>query len=98
MPRGMKRDGATGFNRITWTSKHGSFMVSMYDITTLAGINEKGLVANVLYLSESNYGRANGKPALGIAAWPTSKARPTAPMPCLPTPSRPHRPQVRATS
>lgn len=69
MPRGMKRNGATGRNSISWTSKFGSVVVSMYDIATLDGINEKGLVANVLYLSESNYGTANGKPTLSIAAW-----------------------------
>jgi choloylglycine hydrolase len=69
MPKGMKRDGATGANSITWTSKYGSVVVSMYDIATLDGMNEKGLVANVLYLSESNYGKADGKPTLSIAAW-----------------------------
>ena len=69
MPRGMKRDGATGANTIRWTSKYGSAVVSMYDIGTVDGINEKGLVANTLYLAESNYGRANGKPTLSIVAW-----------------------------
>jgi len=69
MPRGMKRDGATGANTIRWTSKCGSAVVSMYDIGTVDGVNEKGLVANTLYLAESNYGRANGKPTLTIAAW-----------------------------
>jgi choloylglycine hydrolase len=69
MPRGMKRDGATGANTIRWTSKYGSAVVSMYDIGTVDGINEKGLVANTLYLAESDYGRANGKPTLSIGAW-----------------------------
>lgn len=69
MPRGMKRDGATGSNTIRWTSNYGSAVVSMYDIGTVDGINEKGLVANILYLAESNYGQANGKPTLSISAW-----------------------------
>lgn len=69
MPRGMKRDGATGANSINWTSKYGSAVVSMYDIGSVDGINEKGLVANILYLAESNYGSANGKPTLSIGAW-----------------------------
>ena len=69
MPKGMKRDGATGPGSINWTSRYGSVVVSMYDIGTVDGINEKGLVANVLYLAESNYGRANGKPTLSITAW-----------------------------
>jgi choloylglycine hydrolase len=69
MPKGVKRDGATGPGSITWAAKYGSVVVSMYDIGTVDGINEKGLVANVLYLAESNYGRANGKPTLSITAW-----------------------------
>ncbi len=48
-PRGMARDGATGANTIKWTSKYGSLIVSGYDAGTADGMNEKGLVANVLY-------------------------------------------------
>lgn len=44
-------------------------MVSLYDIATLEGINEKGLVANALYLAESDYGKLEGKPGLTITAW-----------------------------
>lgn len=69
MPRGFQRDGAAGTNPIRWTAKYGSAVVSMYDIGSVDGINEKGLVANTLYLAESNYGGANGKPTLSIAAW-----------------------------
>lgn len=69
MPRGVERDGATGANTVRWTAKYGSSVVSMYDIGTVDGINEKGLVANTLYLAESNYGQANGKPTLSIGAW-----------------------------
>ena len=69
MPRGMARDGATGANTLRWRSKYGSVVVSMYDIGTVDGINERGLVANTLYLAESNYGKPNGKPTLSIAAW-----------------------------
>ena len=69
MPRGMERHGATGPNTIRWTSKYGSLVVSMYDIGTVDGINEKGLVANTLYLADSNYGKSQGKPTLSIVAW-----------------------------
>ncbi|MFZ9620533.1 MAG: linear amide C-N hydrolase [Prochlorococcaceae cyanobacterium] len=69
MPRGMSRDGATGPSTKRWTSKYGSLVVSMYNIGTVDGINEKGLVANTLYLAESNYGKPQGKPTLSIAAW-----------------------------
>lgn len=69
MPRGMERNGATGPSTIRWTSKYGSLVVSMYDIATVDGINEKGLVANILYLADSDYGRSQGKPTLSIGGW-----------------------------
>jgi choloylglycine hydrolase len=49
-PRGLARNGSAGPGSITWTSKHGSLVVSMYGIATLDGMNEKGLVGNALYL------------------------------------------------
>lgn len=69
MPRGMQRDGAAGPNSYKWTSKYGSVISSAYDIATADGMNEKGVVANVLYLAESNYGSPNGKPAISISLW-----------------------------
>lgn len=69
-PRGMKRDGASGANSFTWTSKYGSVVACFYNVATVDGMNEKGLVANVLYLVESDYGQpAAGRPTLSIAAW-----------------------------
>lgn len=69
-PTGMKRDGAAGPNSIAWTSKYGSVIVSGYEIGTADGMNERGLVANLLYLAESDYGKpAAGKPLLSVAAW-----------------------------
>ncbi len=66
----MKRNGAAGVNSMTWTSKYGSVVTAFYDVSTVDGINEQGLVANVLYLVESNYGKAEGtEPTLSIAAW-----------------------------
>ena len=69
-PRGMKRDGAAGATSPTWVSKFGSIVVSGYEAGTADGMNEKGLVANVLYLVESDYGKTtNDKPPLSISAW-----------------------------
>ncbi|MFJ6328526.1 MULTISPECIES: linear amide C-N hydrolase [unclassified Rhizobium] len=69
-PRGMKRAGAAGPNSIEWTSKYGSVIASGYDISTTDGMNEAGLVANVLWLVESTYPGYDGKrPGLTIAAW-----------------------------
>jgi choloylglycine hydrolase len=69
-PAGMYRDGASGPRSIAWTSKYGSVTVSGYEAGTTDGMNQKGLVANLLYLAESDYGTpsANG-PFLSISLW-----------------------------
>ena len=70
LPRGMARSGATGPGTLQWTSTYGSVIVSFYGIATVDGINEKGLVANTLYLVESDYGKAvAGRPTISIACW-----------------------------
>lgn len=69
-PRGMKRSGEAGPNSLQWTSRYGSVIASGYDIATTDGMNEVGLVANVLWLVESSYPKYDGKkPGLSIAAW-----------------------------
>ncbi|MCX5512036.1 linear amide C-N hydrolase [Kaistia algarum] len=68
-PRGIKRDGAAGPGSPVWTSKYGSIVASGYDIGTADGMNEAGLVANLLYLTESDYGSTHGKPPLSMALW-----------------------------
>ncbi|WP_255489425.1 linear amide C-N hydrolase [Dysgonomonas sp. 216] len=69
-PRGMDRNGEIGKNPMTWKSKYGSVVAAAYDICSTDGMNEKGLVANLLWLAESEYPQWDGKrPALSIAAW-----------------------------
>lgn len=69
-PRGMQRSGEAGPNSIHWVSKYGSVIASGYDISTTDGMNEAGLVANVLWLVESSYPEYDGTaPGLSIAAW-----------------------------
>ncbi len=68
-PRGMKRAGEAGPNSPEWTSKYGSVIAAGYELGSTDGINEEGLVANLLYLAESDYGELNGKPALSISLW-----------------------------
>ncbi len=69
-PRGMERSGEIGHNPLKWTSKYGSVVASAYDICSTDGMNEKGLVANLLWLAESEYPNWDGqKPGLSIAAW-----------------------------
>ncbi len=69
-PRGIARDGAAGPTSPSWVSKYGSLTVAGYDIGTADGINEAGLVANLLYLAESDYGiRDSDKPPMSISLW-----------------------------
>lgn len=69
-PRGMERNGEVGKDPMRWKSKYGSVVTSAYDICSTDGMNEKGLVANLLWLAESSYPQWNGeKSALSIAAW-----------------------------
>lgn len=69
-PRGMARSGEVGPNSLKWKSKFGSVVASAYDVSTSDGMNEAGLVANVLWLTESEYPKFDpGKPGLSIAAW-----------------------------
>ncbi|NER92452.1 MAG: linear amide C-N hydrolase [Symploca sp. SIO1B1] len=68
-PKGMERDGGIEPDSIAWVSKYGSIIASVYDIGSGDGINDQGLVANLLYLAESDYGGLEGKPALSVGAW-----------------------------
>lgn len=69
-PRGMERTGGVGVNPLRWTSKYGSVIATGYDISTTDGMNEKGLVANVLWLVESEYPKPeSNKPMLAVSIW-----------------------------
>lgn len=72
LPAGMQRDGAAGPGSLQWTSRYGSLVTTAYGGATVDGINEHGLVANVLYLTESDYGQAKpneSRPPISVAAW-----------------------------
>jgi penicillin V acylase-like amidase (Ntn superfamily) len=71
-PRGMQRNGEVGPNSIAWTSRYGSVIASSWDIASSDGMNEKGLVANMLWLAESEYPpfeKDGNKKGLTISAW-----------------------------
>lgn len=71
-PRGLQRTGNVGKSSLKWSSKYGSVITSAWDIATTDGINEKGLVANVLWLVESEYPKFDPqgtKSGVTIAAW-----------------------------
>lgn len=71
LPRNVARNGAAGANSIEWTSKYGSVVASGYDISTTDGVNEKGLVTNLLWLVESEYPeiKKGTQPQLSITLW-----------------------------
>lgn len=71
-PRGMERHGQVGPNSLQWVSRFGSIAASSWDIATPDGMNEKGLVANMLWLVQSEYppfDKQSGETGLTIAAW-----------------------------
>ncbi|MBK0326152.1 linear amide C-N hydrolase [Rhodobacteraceae bacterium F11138] len=68
-PRGVERTGNAGPGSPTWTSKYGSVIASAYNIASADGMNEKGLVANMLYLAESDYGDAKDHAPISIGLW-----------------------------
>lgn len=69
-PQGLSRSGGNGTDAAKWTSKYGSVVASIYGLASVDGINEKGLVMNMLYLAESDYGKAMPKQAtIAISLW-----------------------------
>ena len=52
-PAGLERDGNAGARSLKRTSKYGRVVATCYDKLVADGMNEKGLVVNVLYLSSS---------------------------------------------
>ena len=69
-PRGIQRRGHDKEKTVNWTSKYGSVIATGYDIGTCDGMNEKGLVASLLFLPESIYSLPGDiRPAMGISIW-----------------------------
>ncbi len=70
-PRGLERNSNTKAP-FSWTSKYGSVVTTIYEGAAADGMNEKGLVANLLYLPESKYEPArpdDKRPTLPNSAW-----------------------------
>ncbi len=70
-PRGLERNSNT-VNPLVWTSKYGSVVTTIYESVATDGMNEAGLVANMLYLAESEFAPAaagDDRPTLSVAAW-----------------------------
>lgn len=70
-PRGMERDGVAGPRSAEWTSIYGSVVVTGYDIATADGMNEEGLVANLLWEVEATYPEDDGEtPRVSLSVFP----------------------------
>lgn len=77
MPAGSTQDGSGGVNSLTWTRKYGAIEVAGTTDPTgpidgvFDGMNTTGLVANLLYLGESEFGPppSDNRPRLSFAAW-----------------------------
>jgi choloylglycine hydrolase len=76
-PRGIKRDGGrvgtevvVKDNPLTWTSKYGSLVTTIYGIGTADGFNEKGLAIHMLYLNACDFGpRDENIPGVQAGLW-----------------------------
>ena len=68
-PRGVERVSDTGDGKpLRWTSKYGSVAVNSFGNTS-DGMNEKGLVVNLLYLGDTQYGSQDNRPGLSNMQW-----------------------------
>ena len=69
-PRGVTRNGGLDAGALEWKSIYGSVVASVYEGATAEGMNEKGLVANILYLAESEYPAPDDpRPVVTVCAW-----------------------------
>ncbi len=71
LPSGIHHKGKANPRSLEWTSKYGSVVATGYEAATTDGMNEKGLVANALWLVESKYPDINSttKPILPLSIW-----------------------------
>jgi penicillin V acylase-like amidase (Ntn superfamily) len=70
-PRGLERSSNTS-SPVNWKSRYGTVVTTIYEGAAADGMNERGLVANMLYLAESKYPAAatgDNRPTLPISAW-----------------------------
>jgi len=67
----MSRVGRVPENPAQWTSRYASLIITGKDLCTEEGVNEKGLVVNLLFLDGSTYEQRNAKrPGVAFYQWP----------------------------
>lgn len=70
MPRGIERSGYDVGNTVSWKSRYGSVVAVGYDMGVCEGMNEKGLVCNLLYLPGTVYSMpGDSRPVMSSALW-----------------------------
>jgi penicillin V acylase-like amidase (Ntn superfamily) len=76
-PRGSVHDGGVaGEERVAegnsacWASVYGTLVTTFYGVATVDGVNERGLAAHLLYLSETDFGPRNpAVPGVHAGLW-----------------------------
>lgn len=69
LPRGIERhDGVEG--NFKWKAKYGSVVATAFDLIACDGMNEEGFAGHILWLAESDYGKADSSATqLSQAVW-----------------------------
>jgi choloylglycine hydrolase len=68
-PRGLERSGGSQPDAATWRSLYSSVGLSMWNIGTSDGMNEKGLAAHALFLDDIKPPTGTDAPTIVIAMW-----------------------------
>lgn len=69
-PSGVEKKSHDTDRAIAWTSKYGSVVSVGYDVGVNEGMNEKGLVCNLLYLPGTFYApEGDSRPYMSTALW-----------------------------
>lgn len=71
-PSGVERDGAAGPDSFKWISKYKSITASCYNFSTSDGMNEKGVVANTLWLADAKFSKLGSivdKKPISLSIW-----------------------------
>lgn len=68
-PRGLERRGGTQPDAASWVSLYSSVGLSMWNIGTSDGMNEKGLAAHALFLDDIEPASGTGRPTVSVALW-----------------------------
>jgi choloylglycine hydrolase len=68
--RDMKKFSATNGSNLSWVSKYGSITFNQYgkEFPT-GGMNEKGLVVELMWLDETKYPKEDSRPAMNVLQW-----------------------------